>query len=707
MHKFRVLSSYSVPISASVESESRTSMATAHFLEVDVSVFDCPICLERYKVPKVLPCLHTFCRQCIHAYVESFAKPESAEDENSAHYIECPVCRQRVVAPRPNISSEDWANTFPGNHLLLSLQEMNDGQETPKNSVLCEPCKRVNERKIALFYCSNCDEKLCKSCYSYMHSRITQYLNHSVTGIIATHSILPSSNDVDHCIIHKNKSVRFFCFDHEELSCSVCYDAIHHKCTNVKPLDEITENNNEEQLEHISCVIASLKRKLNSEIKKTITNVQQIEELQETIKNDVVTFVNDAKIRLDELQDKFLKNLEVMHAFEKSCLQNKQITLENFVQNLAHSELTLTKANANRPSRMKFLTKQRVKIDLTRHFDDFIKQENSYNWTTYEWNENDMLKSIKEMENIGNVRVIHDDSDFVSDLKREIELIKTPTPMNLQNLTNKASVVVNYVTSYFVRCQEDETVPWITDGEFLKDGSLMMVDKKNSSIKRISSTTGTTSVLLSKKSEEIRGLCTTDGDEKVFVSVGDTISEFSLSPTFRYEKDFSKEKMEFYQLVARQHNIFAHIGNPWCVRVIRKSDGKILKTLTGSSCGYGYFALSRDGNRIIYSKPGSVVCDEVESGNQVFQCSLKELGTVRKSIKGIGVDFHDNIYVCDSIGSSIIQISNDGKFVRKVIPKLHQIKKPYAICFDKSGKKFFVSSWLDTHCKIELYELHF
>ena len=50
-------------------------MATS--TNVDKAVDDlltCTICLETLKVPKYLPCLHTFCETCIHTYITSSEK---------------------------------------------------------------------------------------------------------------------------------------------------------------------------------------------------------------------------------------------------------------------------------------------------------------------------------------------------------------------------------------------------------------------------------------------------------------------------------------------------------------------------------------------------------------------------------------------------------------------------------------------------------
>jgi len=50
--------------------EIQTKMATS--ASVDKTVDDlliCTICLETFKVPKYLLCLHTFCETCIHTYI--------------------------------------------------------------------------------------------------------------------------------------------------------------------------------------------------------------------------------------------------------------------------------------------------------------------------------------------------------------------------------------------------------------------------------------------------------------------------------------------------------------------------------------------------------------------------------------------------------------------------------------------------------------
>lgn len=681
-------------------------MANAIDETVTGTLFDCPICLERYRIPKSLPCLHTFCKQCIQSYIEKFHIRKSTIGENFVQFIECPVCRRKVVASENIRTPEDWVNELPLNHFLVSLQDEQDDSDNV-HGVLCEPCKRVSERKRAVFYCSNCDDRLCESCYTYLHRRIPQFVDHNVTDISKEKWCV--SFDIEHCSIHENSELKYYCVDHKELACSICYDSFHCACENVKSIDEVADNFKG----CFSHIVRSIKKKSDSELQNTIKNLQHLENSRTNIQEKVINFIIDFKSKLDELHDKFLKNFEMVHDYEISCVQNKQRCLERFVEILEKYEMMLAQVDKKGSPIDKFLTEEMIKTDVFKHLHDLDEDGKCHGDTIYQWKENSILKNLLEIEDIGNVHVIKKrKSDLIPSLKKDIELYQTKIDSPQINMINTLQmknpkckeVVANYVTSYCVKCHGDETIPWVTDGVFLENGSLIIVDKHNSSIKEISPS-GTTKVIYSKKSSVIRGICTTSADEKAFVSMDHTISEFSVFPHFKYEKDFQTKKMEFYQIAFSNNYIFAHIGNPWCVKMIDRNNGRILKTLNGSSCGFGYFALSSDEKKIIYSKANSLVCEDVLSGEEFFQCAGTQTGIERKSARGIGVDCHDNIYVCNSKGGCIVMVSKNGNFVKSVLPVLNEIKQPYALCFDKCGKKFFVSSYIESHCKIEVYEV--
>ena len=53
-------------------------------------ITECPMCLELYSNPRVLPCVHTFCLKCI----ECFAR----QNQTAGLSVSCPLCRKYVTA---------------------------------------------------------------------------------------------------------------------------------------------------------------------------------------------------------------------------------------------------------------------------------------------------------------------------------------------------------------------------------------------------------------------------------------------------------------------------------------------------------------------------------------------------------------------------------------------------------------------------------
>ena len=82
-------------------------MATS--LEIDISEqIKCPICLERLKEPKILPCQHTYCLECL----------EEVAKLNDPNTVDCPECRREYKVPHVS-----GVKGFPDNRLMKFLLE--------------------------------------------------------------------------------------------------------------------------------------------------------------------------------------------------------------------------------------------------------------------------------------------------------------------------------------------------------------------------------------------------------------------------------------------------------------------------------------------------------------------------------------------------------------------------------------------------------
>ncbi|XP_050402895.1 uncharacterized protein LOC126819092 [Patella vulgata] len=75
----------------------------------------CLICFEKFNQPKSLPCLHTFCLDCLRSYIKSTTLFKNGTS------FKCPTCRDLATVPLPR--SPDWATQFKTNFYVNNLME--------------------------------------------------------------------------------------------------------------------------------------------------------------------------------------------------------------------------------------------------------------------------------------------------------------------------------------------------------------------------------------------------------------------------------------------------------------------------------------------------------------------------------------------------------------------------------------------------------
>ncbi|XP_077402436.1 tripartite motif-containing protein 3-like isoform X3 [Vanacampus margaritifer] len=129
--------------------------------QIDKQFLVCSICLDRYRNPKVLPCLHTFCESCLQNYIP----PESLT-------LSCPVCRQTSILPEKGVCA--LQNNFFITNLMEVLQREPECSRPEACSVLesaaGKPLSCPNhEGKLMEFYCESCETAMCAECTDGEH----------------------------------------------------------------------------------------------------------------------------------------------------------------------------------------------------------------------------------------------------------------------------------------------------------------------------------------------------------------------------------------------------------------------------------------------------------------------------------------------------------------------------------------------------------
>ncbi|KAI8489503.1 hypothetical protein Bbelb_326700 [Branchiostoma belcheri] len=112
----------------------------------------CSICLELFTRPKVLPCQHTFCQDCLQDHASRRAP------------FQCPNCRQQVGLPRQGVAG------LPDSHIVANLCERLQNQatvseETRESGNRC----RFHPSEEVRLYCKQCKVPVCHECFEESH----------------------------------------------------------------------------------------------------------------------------------------------------------------------------------------------------------------------------------------------------------------------------------------------------------------------------------------------------------------------------------------------------------------------------------------------------------------------------------------------------------------------------------------------------------
>lgn len=164
----------------------------------------CAICMDMLKEPKVLQCLHTYCKSCLQSTVENGR-------------ISCPSCRQSTAI------SDTGVEDLPSNFLYNRLLEIIEVRNTNSRQEIVLNCENCDEKSKSKHFCFDCQHFMCENC-KVVHNKLKAIREtHRVHKIESLkHSDLKEFLDRSgFCLQHGREELKFFC---ETCDVSICRD---------------------------------------------------------------------------------------------------------------------------------------------------------------------------------------------------------------------------------------------------------------------------------------------------------------------------------------------------------------------------------------------------------------------------------------------------------------------------------------------------
>ena len=173
----------------------------------------CTYCNDLFVDPRLLPCLHSFCRKCLVDLVKKV---------NTTSVIVCPICRETTAVPAKGIDA-----ITPNLHLehesKIAKYESLIRQQVPP---LCDECSR-NSKNEVISFCCTCESFLCRECHSQhiMSRKLT--LHHKTILLNDTTNLQAKLKDgivfpAINCMNHPNDEIKFYCSSCKILVCIQC-----------------------------------------------------------------------------------------------------------------------------------------------------------------------------------------------------------------------------------------------------------------------------------------------------------------------------------------------------------------------------------------------------------------------------------------------------------------------------------------------------
>ncbi|CAH1226173.1 TRIM2 [Branchiostoma lanceolatum] len=391
--------------------------------ELGEQFLTCPVCMLHFRDPRVLPCLHTFCRECLQVW------------STKQQPLECPTCRTQVSLPDQGVDG------FRTNFYVNNLLDFEAAKKGAEPGVPCQVCEGSVEGSKS--WCSDCAILMCESCTT-VHRKLPATKDHELTDEMTLKA--DTFQCKRYCHKHINDELEFYCERCNALVCTACAVVDHQsgKDHNLVEIDTVAQKR--------KLSLQGLLQEIDPRLNELKASVQEVEKEMSKLIPSKDSATCQAKSYFRQIADLLQKReQEILSQIDEQCradakaLQTKKEAIELELDGLTSAQ-TFCQQAVEHGSDVHILevghqVGTRVETLLSKQLDL------DPNWSEFQFMENTAVVDFEEaIEKIGFLNTKVDVSSCTVDVKPAVRGFRCVTELTTMNKEGRPCVIVNRET---------------------------------------------------------------------------------------------------------------------------------------------------------------------------------------------------------------------------------------------------------------------
>uniref|UniRef100_A0AAV2K3J3 RING-type E3 ubiquitin transferase n=1 Tax=Knipowitschia caucasica TaxID=637954 RepID=A0AAV2K3J3_KNICA len=280
----------------------------------------CNVCKRLFQDPKILPCLHSFCSDCI-SQLEPFsaARTRGSGAGEGAVTVLCPDCDSEVDLP------PSGAAGLSTDH--LALDEVFLETLVTDGPLPCDLCGDG----AAESRCEVCASNMCEFC-SQAHRRQKRTASHSVLALCELKSRGRLCRPVL-CPLHPGQELGLFCQSCDVPVCVECASTLHrdHRCC---PAHNVIDRHGDRIRELVSVQLRPRLERLEEALQKVDASQDLLTSRVEEVAQEVRAFARGYASAVETHCLSLLRHLEELHKQRRNQLHLQRAQLSQALQDV-------------------------------------------------------------------------------------------------------------------------------------------------------------------------------------------------------------------------------------------------------------------------------------------------------------------------------------------------------------------------------------